>query len=162
MSCRRSAQDDAEPSQTQPDTDDEADPEEAAADSLAAGDSGALEPEGGTSGSQCKHKCCGELKVCILAELELVRGAYSVRGTDQFRAKVSSTAYGWLFLCGVFSAPGPAFMCCTTKPRWLGLTSSQQYGCEGSACSLMPMYPVPCPATCQGGWPATIWSCHPH
>ena len=63
---------------------------------MAAGDSGALEAEGGTAGSQCVHACCQELKVCILAELELVRLTYSGRGTDQFKAKVSSTDHEWL------------------------------------------------------------------
>lgn len=63
---------------------------------MAAGDSGALEAEVGTTGSQCGHACCQELEVCIIAELELVRVTYSARGTDQFKIKVSSTAHGWL------------------------------------------------------------------
>ena len=108
MSCRRSAQDDARPSQVQPDTDDEAEPEEAAADSLAEANSDALEAEVGTTGSQCAHVCCRELQVCICKELELVRAAYSGGGTGQFKAKVSSTAHGCLvavFIWGVYIWP---------------------------------------------------------
>ena len=108
MSCRRSAQDDAGPSQAQPDTDDEAELEEAAAECLAAADSDALEAEVSTTGSQCAHVCCRELQVCICKELELVRVAYSGGGTGQFKAKVSSTAHGWLvavFMRGVYICP---------------------------------------------------------
>eukprot|EP00891_Asterochloris_glomerata_P001994 jgi/Astpho2/1994/Aster-00502 len=89
---KRSAQDNAGPSQTRPDTDDEAEPEGAVADSVAAGDSGALEAEVGTTGSQCGHACCQELEVCIIAELELVRVTYSARGTDQFKIKAIDRA----------------------------------------------------------------------
>ena len=124
MSCRRSGQADAGPSQAQPDTDDEAEAEEAAADSLAAGESGALEAEVGTTGSQCAHVCCQELRVCICKELELVRVTYSGQGTDQFRAKVSNTGHGWLVavITGGFA---PARACCDVMLYRLAVSHQQ-------------------------------------